>query len=386
VIAIGGGPSFKGKAAAMIAPTGSVTWFADRKGAEAAIVSEHEPALVILVAPDVDPSEVLALGGVVAQKAPTTAMVVLRSSVKNGFLPAAMKAGVRDVIDLSSDEDAYGAVARAVAWAESVQAPKSVDNSGPRGKVITIFSSKGGSGKSFLSCNLAAVIAQEWGKETALVDVDVAMGDAFAYFGQQSTHHLRDVMAVAHKGNRDAILGVATGLGEHLYGFAAPPDPAAESISADDVQSLIDPIAAAFEYVVVDVPGGYADPVLNVLDASDLVILLASLDVVGVRHLAKAVETLTSIGVGSERMRVVLNRSDSVVGLTPKDVEQVLRLKVSWLIPSSRLVPASLNEGTPVVLAEPRSDVAKSVRRMAEQIIGHQAPESRSKRRLFAKA
>jgi pilus assembly protein CpaE len=90
---------------------------------------------------------------------------------------------------------------------------------------------------------------------------------------------------------------------------------------------------------------------------------------VGVKHLSKALDTLSSIGIPSEKLHIVLNRADSKVGLDPHDVEKVLKIKVDSMIPSSRMVPASLNQGRPVYLQEPASDVAKSIDLLAGKLL-----------------
>ncbi len=93
-------------------------------------------------------------------------------------------------------------------------------------------------------------------------------------------------------------------------------------------------------------------------DLSDMICLVTGLDVVGVKHLSKALDTLLTIGLPRERFRVVLNRADSKVGLDASDVERVMKIQVDAMIPSSRLVPTSLNKGRPVVLDEPQSEVS----------------------------
>jgi pilus assembly protein CpaE len=105
--------------------------------------------------------------------------------------------------------------------------------------------------------------------------------------------------------------------------------------------------------------------VLSVLDLADEIILVAMLDIVSVRHMAVALHTLASSGIPTERFRVVLNRADSKVGLTPQEVERVTKVRVDTLVPSSRLVPASLNQGVPLVSSAPRSPVGKSVAALA---------------------
>jgi len=105
-------------------------------------------------------------------------------------------------------------------------------------------------------------------------------------------------------------------------------------------------------------------------DLSDMICLVTSLDVVGVKHLSKALDTLLTIGLPRERFRVVLNRADSKVGLDASDVERVMKIRVDAMIPSSRLVPTSLNKGRPVVLEEPSSEVAQAINSLASRFAG----------------
>jgi pilus assembly protein CpaE len=105
-------------------------------------------------------------------------------------------------------------------------------------------------------------------------------------------------------------------------------------------------------------------------DLSDMICLVTSLDVVGVKHLSKALDTLLTIGLPRERFRVVLNRADSKVGLDASDVERVMKIRVDAMIPSSRLVPTSLNKGRPVVLEEPGSEVSQAIHSLAARFAG----------------
>src|SRR5207237_6750469 len=129
-------------------------------------------------------------------------------------------------------------------------------------------------------------------------------------------------------------------------------------------------------------------------DLSDAICLVTALDVVGVKHPSKALDTLVGIGIPRERFRIVLNRADSKVGLDSSDVERVMKIQVDTMIPSSRLVPMSLNRGKPVYLEEPNSEITKSIRTLATRLTGvsgragndgDPAGEDKSKRRWFAR-
>jgi pilus assembly protein CpaE len=143
--------------------------------------------------------------------------------------------------------------------------------------------------------------------------------------------------------------------------------------------------------VVVDASADYTDLALACFDLSDAICLVTGLDVVGVKHLSKALETLLTIGLPRDRFRIVLNRADSKVGLDSGDVERVMKIQVDTMIPSSRLVPMSLNKGRPVFLEDPNSEVSASIRTLALRFTGKantpegtaasEAPSPESKRR-----
>jgi len=239
-----------------------------------------------------------------------------------------------------------------------------------RGMVISVFSSKGGTGKTFLTTNLASAIAELSKQDTAVVDLDVDMGDVFSYFGTEPSKQVMDLIALGEGADRDTVMGNAQRFGDHLYGFGAIPDPAMQPPGGEAVGKYLRVLRNNFAYVVVDASADYTDLALACFDLSDAICLVTGLDVVGVKHLSKALETLLTIGLPRERFRIVLNRADSKVGLDAADVERVMKIQVDTMIPSSRHVPTSLNKGRPVVLEEPNEPVSQSVIRLAQRFTG----------------
>jgi pilus assembly protein CpaE len=206
----------------------------------------------------------------------------------------------------------------------------------------------------------------------AVVDLDVDMGDVFTYFGKEPTATVHDLMALGEGATRDDVYSTAVQVGEHLWAFGAPPDPAAEAPAGEAIGKFLRSIRNNFSWVMVDASVDYSDSALVCFDLSDTICLVTGLDVVGVKHLSKALDTLLSIGLPRDRFRVVLNRADSKVGLDAGDVERVMRIQVDAMIPSSRLVPTSLNKGRPVVLDEPSSEVSTSIRQLAVKFISRE--------------
>jgi pilus assembly protein CpaE len=377
VVAVGTPQSFRQQVArALEIEPDEVGWVQSATAAEELLISSFGPVDVLVLSPEVKEPDALGLAEFVGRASPATAIVLVRDHTWNGLLPAAMRAGIRDVVDMTQGSDELrDAVERAVAWAANLRSIGSVQSDGQgvtRGRIVSIFSSKGGTGKTFLTSNLASAIADATGEDIAVVDLDVDMGDVFTYFGKEPTATVHDLMALGEGATREEVYSTAVQVGEHLWAFGAPPDPAAEAPAGEAIGKFLRSIRNNFAWVMVDASVDYSDSALVCFDLSDTICLVTGLDVVGVKHLSKALDTLLSIGLPRDRFRVVLNRADSKVGLDAGDVERVMRIQVDAMIPSSRLVPTSLNKGRPVVLDEPSSEVSTSIRQLANKFISRE--------------
>jgi pilus assembly protein CpaE len=399
VVAVGTPQSFRQQLArALEVEPEDLDWVPSATAAEELIVNADDPVDVLVLSPEVKEPDALGLAEFVGRSAPATAIVMVRDHSWNGLLPAAMRAGIRDVVDLTQGaQELRDAVDRAIAWASNLRSLRGAmaDNPAQRGMVISIFSSKGGTGKTMLTTNLATAIADVTGKDTAAVDLDVDMGDVFSYFGIEAKFQIQDLIDLGEGANRETIINHAHRITENLYAFGAQPDPTVETPGGEAVGKFLRALRSQFRYVVVDASADYTDLALSCFDLSDAICLVTALDVVGVKHLSKALDTLVGIGIPRERFRIVLNRADSKVGLDSSDVERVMKIQVDTMIPSSRLVPMSLNRGKPVYLEEPGSDITKSIRELATRLTGvsgkkregdeQPADDKSKKRRLFAR-
>jgi pilus assembly protein CpaE len=400
VVAVGTPQSFRQQVARAIelGPE-EVGWVQSATAAEELLLTAYQPVDVLVLSPEVKEPDALGLAEFVGRQAPGTAMVLVRDHTWNGLLPAAMRAGIRDVVDMTQGtEELRDAVERAVMWATNLRSAGMTQADGSpvtRGRILSIFSSKGGTGKTFLTSNLATAIAEVTGQDTAVVDLDIDMGDVFTYFGREPSATIQDLMELGEGADRSRIRSTGVQFAEHLWGFGAPPDPAAEAPAGEAIGKFLRALRSEFAWVVVDASVDYSDSALVCFDLSDSICLVTGLDVVGVKHLSKSLDTLLTIGLPRERFRVVLNRADSKVGLDATDVERVMKISVDAMIPSSRLVPTSLNKGRPVVLDEPNSEVAQAVRQLAVRFAGQAEAATASdgsfgsakkKKRLFARS
>lgn len=372
VAAVGGPPTFRPTIArALGAAPERIDWLADVAAAEAETRNEQGSYAMLVLSPLIDESDAAELARVLTRRAPGTAVVVVRDQPPDGALPRLVRAGVRDVVDLSRGAgELEEALRRALDWSDRVRSIGAQGDHEPQGHIVSVFSTKGGTGKTFLATNLAAAIAARTGSQTAIIDLDLDFGDVFAYYGKDPRRSLQEATSEVVRGaHLDDLVGFGTELAEHLTGFGSPPDPSAEEISAEAMSELFRAMRSTFPFTVVDATCDYSDHVLAALDQSDEVCLITALDVISVRHLSMGMHTLESLGVPRERMRVVLNRADSKVELTPGDIERALGIEVYARIPSSLAVPRSINRAQLLWFDDPRSSVAKSIGDLADRVV-----------------
>jgi pilus assembly protein CpaE len=375
IVSVGAPPTFRQQVARVLeVGPDLVEWVPSVTACEELLVAGDGAPDVLVLSPAVKDQDALGLAETAGRSSPATAVVVVRDRPPDGLLPPAMRAGVRDVVDLSRGaQELRDALERAMAWASNIRGAGSDPRQGQperRGRMHAVFSSKGGTGKSFLSANLAVALAQQSGQPVALADLDLQMGDAFSYFGREPAHTLADLLALNDHPDPQEVISAGTELVSKVWGYGSPQDPAAQGLPGGQaVGQILRTLRSAFPYTVVDTPAGYTDQVLSVLEMSDDILIMAALDVVSVRHMAMAVHTLLSLGVPQDRFRVVLNRADSKVGLSLQDVERVTKVHVQAQIPSSRLVPTALNRGEPVMIMGPKSGVAKSIGQLAGRLL-----------------
>ena len=375
--------------------TDRVVRAADPDEAMAAVAAEGRDVLAAILGPSLNDRNALALAGALQQGTPDVSVLLIRRQESGELIRQALKVGVKDVLSSASDENAVRiAAARAIEIARTLRgrlgggAP--TDQAGGRalGRVVTVFSSKGGCGKTFLSTNLAVALGRT-GAEVALVDLDRHFGDVAIMLHLFPSHTIYDA---AQNPGLDALT-LKSFLTRHdsgIWALIAPTEPTvADTINPGTIAGILKLLRTAFDYVVIDTPPAFSEPVLGAFDESDWLVMLATLDVPSIKNLKLTLQTMELLHFPKNRIRVVVNRADSKVGLRLPDVEKLLSSPVDATIPSSRSVPLSVNKGSPIMLEEPKGPVAESIRRVAALVVESQ-PKSRTKqkqrRSLFARS
>jgi pilus assembly protein CpaE len=300
----------------------------------------------------------------------------------------AMRAGVRDIVAPDAPvEEMKRALERAATHSGPRVAQQPVTGvpgaATQRGKVVTVASPKGGVGKTTVSTNLAVGLAQRLPQSTVLVDLDVHFGDVASALNITPEFTLPDM---AHGPAASDALALKSYLFQHQTGLYVVPGSespaAADAVTAKDIQNLLETLATQFKYVVVDTAPGLGEHTLAALDQTDMLVLVTSLDVPGVRGLRKELDTLRDIGLMLESRSVVLNFMHPSRGISVGDVEASIGRKVDFQIPQSNSVPISVNQGIPLMQNGSRDPVAKQLRGLVEAIDNSEKAGAKGRRFL----
>ncbi len=332
---------------------------------------------VVVFGPSADPDEVIASIEGLASSRPGCGAVMVVNRLTAHVLQAAMRAGVDDVVAASAEDDELlAAILRASARGDArVPAPAAPVEEpvpdGDRARVVTVFCTKGGSGKSVLATNLAVALARRTIQPVVLVDADLQFGDVALMLQLQPVHTIAEA---AHAGDRlDGTLLESLLLrdqGSGLYVLAAPTESgSADGIGRDHLLRVIGVLRQRCAFVVIDTSSNFAEISLAALEVADDILVLAGLDVMSLKSARVGLQTMRVLDIPTSRVRFVLNRANTRVGLTEADAERALQLKIDTALPSDIVVAESVNRGVPVVSSAPRTKFAKAVDDLAGRLM-----------------
>ena len=291
-------------------------------------------------------------------------LLLVASGEASALLDDALAADVADVVLLPAlTENVVFAIRKAT------HAPRRATPTAarPSGRIITVFSPKGGTGKTVLATNLAAVLAKAEGRRTLLLDLDLQFGDASIMLGIEPEKTIFDFVTAPGELDPDKLAGYTT---RHRSGLDILPAPLrpedAELVTEAKLGRLIEVARACYDAIVVDTSPFFHGPMLATLDRTDELLLVCSLDVPTLKNVRLALSTLDMLSFPQQRVSVVLNRANSKVGMKQREVEAALEQKVRYEVASDRAVPLSVNKGVPAVLAEPGADFSRAIDAMAK--------------------
>ncbi len=313
-------------------------------------------------------------------------VVILSVQGDPNYMRRAMLAGARDFLTKPPMADELiSAIRRAgeMSWQERSKAaqvnvmPSSVGTvslsgmgSLSKGKVITVYSPKGGTGCTTVAVNLALTLHND-DTQVALVDGNLQYGDVAVFMNEQGKNTVLDLAMRANELDPDVVNDVMT---KHatsgLHILAAPSRPEqAEQVSADQFVQVIDYLRQLYAYVIIDTTPMLTDITLGSIEESDLIVLIATQDIPSIKNARLFLDLLLSLGVGRERVLFILNKMDKRIAITPERVGSNLKQSVSTTIPlDEKAVIPAVNRGVPFILDNRNMPAARGILALAEEV------------------
>ncbi len=340
-------------------------------------------ALVVVFGPSyADPAGLKAVQGLTRYR-PEVGSLMVVEELTTAMLQQALRAGVRDVIALPADQDflleAIDRVADTISVVPMAPSGPATELPSDMGSVITVFSTKGGAGKSVIASNLAIVLARKADGPVVLVDADLQFGDVAVMLKMTPQHTIVDAVSNIHRLDAQLLQSLLMRHDQSgLLVLAAPVEPAfADQVGASDMVKIVKLLQTFCKHVVIDTPAHFNDVVLALLEESDDILLISGMDIPNIKNVKLGLQTLRLLNIPVSKLKLVLNRANSKVKLDVGEVERTLQIKADSLVPSDIIVPQSVNKGVPAVLDAPRSGVSKSMEQLAELFLaGSQSKRS----------
>ena len=300
-------------------------------------------------------------------KRPGLGVLLLRHKVGTDLLTSAIRAGIREVLTIGDHESLRIAVERTRETFNAIHGPTASDAND--GRVITVFSPKGGVGKTTVAVNLALALSDNGANRVCLVDLDLAFGDVAITLQLIPEHTISEAVEVEDHLDMSMLSDLLTRHDSGLHVLAAPTHPdAKDRISTKLVRRVLAALRTNFDYIVVDTSPGFDEQVLSAFDETDECVVVATLDVPTVKNVKMSMETLDLLNLATGHRYLVLNRADDEVGLTPANVETILKMGVTVQFPSSMDVANATNHGRPIVLSKPDHRVSRAIRELGRRL------------------
>ncbi len=250
----------------------------------------------------------------------------------------------------------------------------------PSGRFITVFSTKGGVGKTVVATNLAVALANEASASTVVVDLDLQFGDVGVMLKLLPKHTLHDLVGLESI-DVEQIRSLLTPFNDKVSAFVAPLQPElADLMTPQIIKPAYSALRQIADYIIIDTPPCFNDNVLGVLDETDELFLVATLDLPSLKNIKLCLKTLKLLGFPKAKTNLILNRVDQGFGLSPNEVEAVFEEKIIGQVPNDSAVLLAINKGVPVVLEAPKAPASKALLALTRILSGLDKNEEKRKK------
>lgn len=333
----------------------------------------------------------------ISVKNPKAAIIIMSVQGEQEYLKKAMVAGAREyMVKPFSTDELVDTIRKVYEFEQkrriNLAEPSVVRELQRDPQIITVFSTKGGVGRTTLATNLAVSLAEETRQRVVIVDLDLQFGDVAVMLNVVPKRTITELIQDISQMEPDLLESY---LVVHPTGIKVLPCPTrpeySELITGGHVDKILNLLKQSYDYIVVDTPPLFNETTLTALDLCHQILLIVSLDLPTIKNVKLGLEVLDSLHLKG-KARLVLNRSADDIGIKCEDMEESLGLKVVAHIPSDgRTVIASVNKGQPFVGAGSNTRIAESIRQLAHLTMLGEAQnkkkeaKSEGKKKLFGR-
>ncbi|MDD4334524.1 MAG: response regulator [Desulfotomaculaceae bacterium] len=368
-------------------------------GHEAIQLAENLKPDVVLMDVNMPDMDGITASEAIADKIPDTAVVIISIQSEPEYLRKAMAAGARDYLVKPFSSSELADTIRRVGKLYKVRAARAAavppvtltkpEPAAPENKIIVVFSSKGGVGKTVISCNLAVCMAQESRKKVALVDLNLQSGDATLMLNLASTRSIADL--VQEEDLMEYSL-VNSYMVPHMSGLKVLPAPLrpeqAEVVTTSHVETIFTLLKEHYDYIIVDTSPLFNDLNLGAMEMADDIILTFTRGLPAVKHTRTALDVLDTLNL-SKKVKLLLNQSTLDYGVKISDLEKSLSTSLAGILPyDEKIVLSSINKGCPFIMTHLNSKIGQAIRNFAGQwtlAAVDTAPEIKKKKSIISK-
>ncbi|MCZ7549109.1 MAG: response regulator [Anaerolineales bacterium] len=357
-----------------------------KEGIQLAKDLDPDVVLMDINMPDVDG---ITATEIIRQKSPHIKVVILSVQGDQNYMRRAMLAGARDFLtkppmgdelistirragELARVERAQAASLRSIPAAMTPGAASIPTLGLTRGKIISVYSPKGGTGCTTIAVNLAIALHNE-DTRVVVVDSNLQYGDVAMFFNEQGKNTIADLAPLAEELDPEIVDGVlvkhnATGLNI----LASPSRPEqADKVGPDQFLKVIDFLRQMFAYVVIDTATHLSDVTIAAIDVSDVVVVVSTQDIPAIKNARLFLDLLQTMRIDRGRILFVMNRYDKRIAITPGRVGENLKQEVAALLPmDERVVVTAVNRGVPFMVDNKAQPVGRAIFGLAESVRG----------------
>jgi len=340
------------------------------------LILKHNKPVIVILGPDLNFEDIERVIHNNEYSLRFVMVIALAFKVNDDLLKRALKLGISDILlfplDLNELKSAMGKINKILGQYATAEENQAYSENKPKllCKNIMVFSTKGGSGKSFVATSLAINLLKQSKKDVVLFDMHYDTGDASLILNIYPKQTIFDLTMIKENLNLEFLNGYLSTHPSGIKVLPAPTDPSqAELVDLGTTIKMFDMLNKIFDYMVIDSPSRFSEEVLAVLKRLDWLCMVSSLDVTSIKNLKVSLKLLRQLKFPEHKIITIMNRANTKVGIDLNEIESTILRKIDVFIPSSIMVPVAMNKGKSVIEIYPKSAVAAGINKLTSMIL-----------------